>query len=91
MKAWREKLVEMVAESNEELMEEFFEKGTLSQEQLAKGLRSAVGAGRIFPVLPASSLLNVGVHAVLDAIVDLLPSPADRGEAKGTGAATRRR
>ncbi|MFI5169811.1 MAG: elongation factor G [Vicinamibacterales bacterium] len=82
-KAWREKLVEMVAESNEELMEEFFEKGTLSQEQLAKGLRTAVGAGRIHPVLPVSSLLNVGVHEVLDAIVELLPSPADRGEATG--------
>jgi elongation factor G len=87
--AWREKLVEMVAESNEELMEEFFEKGTLSQEQLAKGLRQAVVAGRVFPVLPASSLLNAGVHAVLDAIVDLLPSPADRGEAEGTDPATK--
>jgi len=83
-KAWREKLVEMVAESNEELMEEFFEKGTLSEEQLAKGLRHAVATGRIWPVLPASSLLNAGAHAVLDAIVDLLPSPADRGEAQGT-------
>jgi elongation factor G len=81
--AWREKLVEMVAESNEELMEEFFEKGTLQEEQLARGLRRAVGAGRIFPVLPASSLLNVGVHALLDAIVDLLPSPAERGDAVG--------
>ncbi len=84
-KAWREKLVEMVAESNEELMEEFFEKGSLSEEQLAKGLRSAIGAGRIYPVLPASSLRNVGVNVILDAIVDLLPSPADRGEAKGVG------
>ena len=83
--AWREKLVEMVAESNEELMEEFFEKGTLSAEQLAKGLRSAVAKGRIYPVLPASSLLNIGVHAILDAIVDLLPSPVDRGEVAGTG------
>jgi elongation factor G len=86
VKAAREKLVEMVAESNEELMEEFFEKGTLSQEQLARGLRSAVGAGRIFPVLPASSLLNIGVADVLDAIVDLVPSPADRGEAEGADA-----
>jgi elongation factor G len=89
VKTWREKLVEMVAESNEELMEEFFEKGTLSQEQLATGLRRAVAAGKICPVLPASSLLNAGVHAVLDAIVDLLPSPADRGEAKGTDPATK--
>jgi elongation factor G len=89
VKSWREKLVEMVAESNEELMEEFFEKGTLSQEQLSLGLRRAVAAGKIFPVLPASSILNVGIHAVLDAIVDLLPSPADRGEAKGTDPATK--
>jgi elongation factor G len=88
-KSWREKLVEMVAESNEELMEEFFEKGTLDQEQLAKGLRAAVAAGRVFPVLPASSLANVGVHALLDAIVDVAPSPADRGEVKGTDPTTR--
>jgi elongation factor G len=86
---WREKLVEMVAESNEELMEEFFEKGTLSQEQLASGLRRAVATGKVFPVMPASSILNVGVHAILDAIVDLLPSPADRGEAKGTDPVTK--
>ena len=88
-RSWREKLVEMVAESNEELMEEFFEKGTLSQEKLAKGLRQAAATGKVFPVLPASSLLNVGVHAVLDAIVDLLPSPAERGEAKGHDPSTK--
>ncbi len=88
-KSWREKLVEMVAESNEDLMEEFFEKGTLTQEQLAKGLRVAVAAGKVFPVLPASSLANVGVHALLDAIVDVAPSPADRGEVKGTDPATK--
>jgi len=88
-RAWREKLVEMVAESNEELMEEFFEKGTLSQEKLARGLRQAAATGKVFPVLPASSLLNVGVHAVLDAIVDLLPSPAERGEAKGQDPSTK--
>jgi elongation factor G len=88
-KAAREKLVEMVAESNEELMEEFFEKGTLTQEQLARGLRAAVAAGKIFPVLPASSLANVGIHALLDAIVDMAPSPVDRGEAKGTDAAAK--
>jgi elongation factor G len=88
-KTWREKLVEMVAESNEELMEEFFEKGTLTQEQLANGLRTAVAAGKVFPVLPASSLANVGVHAVLDAIVDMAPSAADRGEVKGTDPTTK--
>ena len=82
--SWREKLVEMVAESNEDLIEEFFDKGTLSQEDFVRGLRKAVLAGRIFPVLPASSMRNVGVHPLLDAIVELLPSPADRGEVEGT-------
>ncbi len=83
-KTLHERLVEMVAESNEELMEEFFEKGTLPQEDLVTGLRQAVLASKIFPVFPASSLRNVGVQPVLDAIVDLLPSPAARGEVPGT-------
>jgi elongation factor G len=81
---WREKLVEMVAESNEDLMEEFFDKGTLPQEDFVRGLRQAVLARKIFPVLPASSLRNVGIHPLLDVMVDLLPSPADRGEVEGT-------
>jgi elongation factor G len=84
--SWREKLVEMVAESNEDLMEVFFEKGTLTAEELARGLRAAVLSGRVFPALPASSARNVGLHPLLDAIVDLAPSPVDRGAVKGTDA-----
>jgi elongation factor G len=80
----RDKLVEMVAESNEDLMEAFFDKGTLEPADLARGLKLAVASGKIFPAFPASSLRNVGMHALLDAIVDLLPSPAERGEASGT-------
>ncbi|HWW93731.1 MAG TPA: elongation factor G [Vicinamibacteria bacterium] len=83
-KAQRDRLVEMVAESNEELMEEFFDKGTLPPADLGRGLRQAVLAGRIFPVLPASSLRNVGLQPILDAMVDLLPSPAERGDVAGT-------
>jgi len=83
-KTLRDRLVEMIAESNEELMEEFFEKGTLPQEDLLKGLRQAVLAGKIFPVFPASSLRNVGIQPILDDVVDLLPSPVDRGEVQGT-------
>jgi elongation factor G len=74
----------MVAESNEDLMEEFFEKGSLPSEDLLRGLRQAVRAGKIFPVLPASAMRNVGIHPLLDAIVDLVPSPSDRGEVEGT-------
>jgi len=84
VRSWREKLVEMVAESNEDLIEAFFNEGTLAQADLVRGLRQAVLTGKIFPVLPASSLRNVGIHPLLDALVDLLPSPADRGEVAGT-------
>ncbi|MBI3931848.1 MAG: elongation factor G [Acidobacteria bacterium] len=83
----RDRLVEMVAETNEELMEEFFEKGTLPQEDLVRGLHQAVRAGKLFPVFAASSARNVGLHPILDAIVDLVPSPAERGDATGTDAA----
>lgn len=79
----REKLVELVAEGNEELMEEFFEAGTLSPEHLLQGLRDAVRAGRLFPVFPVSATRNIGLAEVLDALLDLCPSPADRGPARG--------
>ena len=87
--SWREKLVEMVAESNEDLMEEFFEKGTLPQAEIVRGLRLGVLAGKIFPVLPASSLHNVGMQPILEAIIDLLPSPVDRGAATGVDPVTK--
>jgi elongation factor G len=82
-RALRDKLVEMVAESNEHLMEEFFEKGTLPQADLLSGLKQAILAGKLHPVLPASAIHNIGANVVLDTIVDLLPSPADRGPAAG--------
>jgi elongation factor G len=81
--ARREVLVEMVAETDEELMETFFEKGSLAEEDLRKGLRSAVRAAKVFPVLPVSSGRNIGLHPLLDALVDLCPAPADRGPAEG--------
>ncbi len=80
----RDQLIEMVAESDEALMEEFFEKGTLPVEDLTRGLRAAIGQCNLFPVLPASSEQNVGIHSLLHAITALLPSPADRGPATGT-------
>jgi elongation factor G len=76
--AARDALIEMVAEADDALMEKFFESGTLSQEELVSGLRTATLAGRIFPLVCASGLLNVGVQPLLDAIVGYLPSPVDR-------------
>jgi elongation factor G len=74
----REALIEMVAEADEALMEKFFEAGTLTDDELVAGLRSATLAGKIFPLVCVSGLLNIGVQPMLDAIATYLPSPADR-------------
>jgi len=78
-----EALVEMVAEGNDALLEEFFEKGTLPVEHILDGLKSAILEMRLYPVLCASALHNIGSDQVLNFIVDNLPSPADRGTVTG--------
>jgi elongation factor G len=82
-KAAHEALVEMVAEGDDELMQEFFDKGTLPVEDLKKGLREAVLAKRIFPVLLSSALHNIGPDAILNFLVEIFPSPTARGKAAG--------
>ena len=77
-KTARETLIEMVAEADDNLMEKFFEAGTLSQEELEAGLRIAVLAGQVAPLLCTSATLNIGVVPLLDALVKYTPSPADR-------------
>src|ERR1700683_1210955 len=82
-KAAHERLVEMVAEGDDALMQEFFDKGTLPVNDLKKGLREAVLAKRIFPVLLSSALHNVGSDAILNFMAEIFPSPAVRGKAAG--------
>ena len=77
-KAAHEALVEMVAEGDDALMQEFFEKGTLPVEDLKKGLREAVRDRRIFPVLLSSALHNIGSDAILNFMAEIFPSPAAR-------------
>jgi elongation factor G len=74
----REALIEMVAEADEKLMERFFEAGTLTDDELVGGLKSAIASGTLFPLLCTSSTLNVGIQPLLDALVVYLPSPLDR-------------
>jgi elongation factor G len=74
----REQLIEMIAEADEALMETFFAEGTLSQEQLVSGLRAATVAGKIYPLVCTSGLHVIAVHALLDAVVSYVPSPAER-------------
>ena len=78
-----EALVEMVAEGNDKLMEEFFEKGTIPVEDLVPGMKQAVAEKRIFPVVVSAGLLNIGSDALLNFLVDYLPSPLERGEVEG--------
>jgi elongation factor G len=74
----RTRLIEAVAESDESLLERFFEEGSLSDEELVAGLRSAVAGRRIFPVVVGAPGPNIGSASLLDFVVDMLPSPADR-------------
>ena len=79
-----EAVVEMVAEGNDKLMEEFFDKGTIPVEDLIPGFKQAVAERRIFPILAQSALLNIGPQSVADFIVNYLPEP----EGKKAPAAT---
>ena len=78
VEAAREALIEMVAEVDEQLMEKFFDAGTLSDDELVTGLRSAVTSAKLFPVVCTSATLNIAIPQLLDAVVNLLPSPAER-------------
>ena len=72
-----EKLVEIVAEGKDELMEEFFDKGTIAEEHLIPALHEAIKEDRIFPVLFASGLGNIGTDHLLDFVVDYFPTAAE--------------
>ena len=73
-----EALIEMVAEGNDALMEQYFDKGTLEAGQIVEGLKQAVNEMRIFPVLCASATHNVGSDLILNFVVDNLPAPTER-------------
>lgn len=81
--AARQTMVEAIAETDDALMEIFFEKGELSREQLETGLRKAIAARKLFPVLCAAGARNIGAQPILNAIAAYFPSPAERGPYKG--------
>ena len=80
---YRATLMEKVAECDESLLEAYLENGSLTDEQLVEGIRKGTVTGAIYPVLCGSSLKNVGVQLMLDAVVAYLPSPLDIDAAKG--------
>lgn len=79
----REKLIEMVAEASDSLMEKFFSEGTLDQNDLIDGLKAAIVQRNIYPVFFTSATLNIGIAQMLDSIAELLPSPTTIGKVKG--------
>ena len=80
----REYLVESAAEANDELMELYLETGELSEEQIKAGIRARTLANEIVPVLGGSAFKNKVVQAVLDAVVEFLPSPTEVKAIEGT-------
>jgi elongation factor G len=76
-KKWREKLVEAAAEANDELMNKYLEGHDLSIEDIKKGLRIRVIKNEVVPMLCGSAFKNKGVQAMLDAVIDYMPSPID--------------
>ena len=76
-KKWRDKLVEAAAEASDELMSRYLEGNDLCVEDIKKGLRSRVIRNEIVPMLCGSAFKNKGVQAMLDAVIDYMPSPVD--------------
>ncbi|MDA1093735.1 MAG: elongation factor G [Acidobacteria bacterium] len=76
--AAREALIELVAEADDRLMEQFFEASTLTQEELLGGLQTATAGRHVFPLVCTSATANLGIQPLLDAIVSYVPSPEAR-------------
>lgn len=80
---WRERIVEAAADANEALMEKYLEEGTLSVDEVRQGIRVQTINNRIVPAFCGSAFKNKGVQAMLDAVIEYLPSPLDIPAIKG--------
>ncbi|MGE5095766.1 MAG: elongation factor G [Betaproteobacteria bacterium] len=76
-KEWREKMLEVAAEANEEMMNKYLEEGDLSEAEIKKALRTRTINNEIVPMLCGSAFKNKGVQAMLDAVIDYMPAPTD--------------
>ncbi len=72
-------LIEAAAEGQDELMEKYFEEETLTKAEILSGLRARIAQGNLVPVLCGSAAMNLGIHTLTKAIIDLLPSPVEAG------------
>jgi elongation factor G len=83
-KEWHEKLMESAAEANEELMNKYLETGSLTEQEIDRGIRLRTIACEIQPMLCGTAFKNKGVQRMLDAVIDYLPSPVDIPPVQGT-------
>ncbi len=83
-KEWREKLVEVAAESSEELMDKYLNDGDLPEEDIKRALRQRTIDSEIVPMMCGTAFKNKGVQAMLDAVIEYLPSPVDIPPVEGT-------
>ena len=77
-KVWRDKMIESAAEASEEILDHYLENGDLDQNQIMNGLRTRTLSGEIVPVICGAAFKNKGIQALLDAVIDYLPSPVDK-------------
>ena len=85
-----EELIEKIAESDEQLLDKFFEHGTLSDEDIRAGLKRGIVDRKIFPIFGASPVLNVGVLNILNFVVKYCPAPVERGTIKAVNPSTKK-
>ena len=81
---WREKMVEVAADANDELMEKYLEEGVLTEDQIRLGIRSQVLNNKVVPAYCGSAFKNKGVQSLLDAVISYLPAPTDVAAIQGT-------
>jgi len=85
---WREKMIEAVADVDDSIMERFLEGQEISEDEIRHALRVGTIGNKIVPILSGSSFKNKGVQAMLDAVIEFLPSPADVGAVSGVDPST---
>ncbi len=80
---YRQQLIELIAETDENLLNKYLEQGNLSDDEMRTGLRAAIKNRKVFPLLCAAATANIGVSSVMDFMAEYCPSPYDMGELKG--------
>jgi elongation factor G len=89
VKAWREKLMEAVAETDDDLLAKYLEDGGIEEEEMLTALGKAISAGSLVPVLGAAATKGIGVQPLLDLLVKEFPSPAESATVEGTDPRTK--